>query len=511
MQYFWQAQHWMDPTCTTVPRAHLRLVRTGVREISVVDVRQIAAAPNADAYAQHLHWLSPSGFLAVPPRPSATVKAFASRSSGGVGARATHHHPCHRWRRRRCGRHLLQLRRAELWQRHVAAATGWTRIRRTRSGRVGCARRSATTPPPSPKPKRKKACRAAVDPLQQPFVAKWDQSKRMIYWLYYWLPIYGPLQKSVATPPADGGGGTKKRSGVWTPQRLGDDARPSSQLPGTLATFGLVVGKQYTIPAALGVGAKIGRAHELQALRCDLVYATQQLASTGVDEPRLCSSFEATYQLDNEQSDGRCARVLPPGAKQDVYLKNEFIDPWSHYQQAAWKHNTAYRMEGRAVALLSHRRTAVMTGGGCSNKIRASNFFIVYSTRLFLRRRQRRGGRMTRLNGRATHGARVGLGAPRLEAGLVKLVRALGRHGGQHAVAQRLEADAAHGLVARTRRHRARWRGCGEGLLCVCAMKGTLWRGTRRARAQSAHWTLSRRSIAQSIVGDKRHSRQCSH
>jgi hypothetical protein len=362
MHYFWQAQEWMD-TCTAVPKEHLRLIRTGVRQFAIVDIQQLIEADDATngEYAKHLWWLTDKENRFVPKPPSyrygtVTTPEYKTRTEWDARPDTTVRKPT--------VREFIDETYAtptrfddefwiNTWFKHYPPNDEWkARIRTPKAYN-----KADYSKPQKKKFKKTAAVTTSADLYQQPFLADMDQSDRMMYYMYHWLPVYGPLQKTVF----EGGRNTKKRSavsssnsasdasapaaGVYRRNILDEEQRPTHALPGVLATFGLAVGKSYALPKALGVGATIGSAHEREALDSSLIYAIYKLASTGLDRPELCCSFESTYLLDNEQSDGRCGRVLK--GKQSCYLKNEIIEPWSFYIKGAWAHHKAYRSEKR--------------------------------------------------------------------------------------------------------------------------------------------------------------------
>lgn len=369
INYFWQAQQWMD-TCTLVPSEHLRLVRTGVRQIAVIDVRELIKADEESGglYGSHLTWLCDEKDRYVPRPPKdvgggtiASRADWESMCSSRTSAIPSAFKPadqnvaeqpgsCRSVRQffeetwsypERFDAHFW----TNIWFKHYPPNEEWkSRIREPKT--FDAAKFS--------KPQRKKtkfadakdkSASSSHDPLQQPFLAEMDQSDAMMYYMYFWLPVYGPLQRSILENNKTTKNGNS--NGLWRKSVLSEDLRPSHTLPGTLATFGFVVGKSYALPKMLGVGSVIGQAHEKEALSSDMIYAIYQLASTGLDKPELCSSFESTYLLDNVQADGRCARTM--AGKQPCYLKNEIVEPWSFYVKGAWNHHKAYRSEKRTI------------------------------------------------------------------------------------------------------------------------------------------------------------------
>ena len=333
VQYLWQAHLYMTTAVPDVPEKYLKLVRIGARQIAVVDIRPMLAEPTR--YAHHWFCLNTGNKLSpalpsldrryetmreweanqpLPHRPTSPDKLdeFFQGHQQDFG-----HAFWHRWFKTYPPNEewSVRLRNPDAFDAAAFSKPKWKKVKKTGGP-------------------------THTDPCQQPFLCKMDMSHRFVYWMYYWLPVYGPLQQGCFAPMV---GGNKS---AWRRELLQDDVRPP--LPGILATFGLVIGKQYNIPAAIGIGAcKISRAHEREALDSTFVFATDQLASTGIDKPRKCSSFEGMYNMDNEQCDGRCLRLFKD--KQQVYLKNELIDPWSCYQHAAWAHHKLYRLENRDI------------------------------------------------------------------------------------------------------------------------------------------------------------------
>lgn len=332
VQYLWQAQLYMDTVITNVPRKFLRLVRIGARQIAIVDIQPMLEHP--EIYAPHWFRLdtgNPPATSALPSlktryqKPKEWEAAYLPQRPASPQALAQFFEHEHEFGHTFWYNWFAAYPHNDEWKVRLRDPESYDKADFSK-----------------PKYKHPKMTAAAVgnDPRQQPFLAKMEHSNRLIYWMYYWLPIYGPLQGSCFAPSENG----SKTS--WRREILKPDVRPP--LPGIIATFGLVIGKQYNIPAAIGIGSsKISRAHEREALDSTFVFATDALASTGIDKPRKCSSFESMYILDNEQCDGRCLRLYEN--KQQVYLKNELIDPWSCYQQAAWVHRKLYLLENRKI------------------------------------------------------------------------------------------------------------------------------------------------------------------
>lgn len=133
----------------------------------------------------------------------------------------------------------------------------------------------------------------------------------------------------------------RQRGGLWARETFINDKR--DELP-ILATFGLMIGKTYPVPKPMK--QKIKQAHVKDALASNFVFATYQIASIGINKPVLDTCIQGLTHKDDEQSDGRCQRVI---LNKQEFVKNEFVEPWSMYSSIAYRHHRVYKHQRRTV------------------------------------------------------------------------------------------------------------------------------------------------------------------
>jgi hypothetical protein len=415
MHWHWHAFYWME-TCTSVPRQYLRLIRTGVRQLSVVDVRQLD-----ERHSSCIKWLHKSQqFVAhsasFDPSSKPELKrseSFAPPMDSSFWELWFEKFPMNDTVALESGifkltkqgggnNNSFAARRAKLKKNADGSASevidhslmrALQSVPSTMMNGIGGA--SATM---ASERAYLRSCMNVNQTVEQVPLAespgKFDATHWMHHSSFYWTPVYGPLPRSVTVKPESSSEKRNKKkltkrkqgkdakmmdidsgafddiiypssffieqewhhfdqpspqsnAGIWKKSML-EDVRPTptpSRLPGTLATFGLLVGV-YKMPKAIGVPLK--SLHLREALDSDFVYASYQMASTGTDRPAVDTQIEATPLKDNEQADGRFKRFTP--TKQN-FLKIEFVEPWSLYTQITRLHNQEYREEERQVQI----------------------------------------------------------------------------------------------------------------------------------------------------------------
>jgi hypothetical protein len=371
MLQHWQAQHWID-CCTTVPKEHLRIVRTSLRVLSVVDMRQIEGTPFADK----LYFLgATSAAEEADPKKrtfqwsedcakSPTVaKPWSSKDitfGPAFWKRWFTAYPYSKFLAEECG-----LRKPTSDGKVAKNAPAWKKRKEAEDKR----KKNAPFVTDNASNPYRQMFESSLADNNAPPIVHWSgvsaaADHEASLWMYrssfFWTLIYGPLPRAekekkkvvvVKTEDTDGKGkkaskktsaASEKKSGAggWSRMVIVDNREP---LPGVMATFGLLIG-EYVAPPQVNVTCS--RPHIKEALKTSFPFATHAIASTGIDDPRLCSKTDASHEKDDEQSDGRCKRYV---RGKQPFLKNEFAESYSLYPTYTRAHAQVYKDERRTV------------------------------------------------------------------------------------------------------------------------------------------------------------------
>lgn len=128
-------------------------------------------------------------------------------------------------------------------------------------------------------------------------------------------------------------------AGLWVPQTYEPSTVRSVKDWPILATFGLYIGLGNQSPLVPNVMPKCSELHSDEALDADFVYATHQVAGTGMDKPPLNQMTPGTDKSDDKQEVGRGLRECD--GKQEP-CKNEMMEERGCFSFMPKKHEESY-------------------------------------------------------------------------------------------------------------------------------------------------------------------------